>query len=143
MAELKSCFIELGCANVLTHLNSGNIIFSIDERDELVLADKIKAMIQERFDLYIPVIAILQEELKDLLSNSPAWWETDDKEIYDNLIFVIPSTTAKAIAKKIGKLTKELEQICICKNAIFWSFDRKNMRRRAGGKKQQAQEVAK
>ena len=26
---------------------------------------------------------------------------------------------------KIGEPTKELEQICICDNTIFWSFDRK------------------
>ena len=125
MAELKSYFIELGCADVFTHLNSGNIVFSIDGSIEIVLADKIKAMIQERFGLDIPVFVVLLEELKDLLSKAPVWWGTDDKEIYDNLIFVMPSATAEMIAEKIGEPTKELEQICICKNAIFWSFDRK------------------
>ncbi|MEG1138999.1 MAG: DUF1697 domain-containing protein [Lachnospiraceae bacterium] len=125
MAELKSCFIEVGFVDVFTHLNSGNIVFSSDETDKIALADKIKAMIQERFGLDIPVFVVLQEELKDLLSKAPVWWETDDKEIYDNLIFVMPSITAEMIADKIGEPTKELEQICICKNAIFWSFDRK------------------
>lgn len=126
MAELKSSFIESGCKDVFTYLNSGNIVFSIDEGNEIILADKIEEMIQERFKLYIPVFVILQEELKDLLSKAPVWWGTDDKEIYDNLIFVMPSTAAEIIAEKIGEPTKELEQICICKNAIFWSFDRKN-----------------
>ncbi|MEG0429182.1 MAG: DUF1697 domain-containing protein, partial [Hydrogenoanaerobacterium sp.] len=108
-----------------SHLNSGNIVFSSDETDKIVLADKIKAMIQERFGLDIPVFVILQEELKDLLSNAPVWWGTDDQEIYNNLIFVMPPVAAEIIAEKIGEPTKELEQICICKNAIFWSFDRK------------------
>lgn len=125
MTELKSGFIELGCADVFTHLNSGNIVFSIDESIQIVFADKIKAMIQERFELDIPIFVILQEELQDLLSKAPVWWGTDDKEIYDNLIFVMTSATAEMIAEKIGEPTKELEQICICKNAIFWSFDRK------------------
>ncbi|MEG2344783.1 MAG: DUF1697 domain-containing protein [Anaerovoracaceae bacterium] len=125
MTELKSCFIKLSFVDVFTHLNSGNIVFSSDETDEIAFADKIKAMIQERFGLDIPVFVILQEELKDLLSKAPVWWGTDDKEIYDNLIFVIPSIAAEIIAEKIGEPTKELEQICICKNAIFWSFDRK------------------
>lgn len=125
MAELKACFIELGGADVLTHLNSGNIVFSIDERIEIVLANKIQAMIQERFGLDIPVFLILQEELKHLLKIAPAWWGTDDKEIYDNLIFVMPSTTAELIAEKIGEPTTGLEQISICKNVIFWSFNRK------------------
>jgi uncharacterized protein (DUF1697 family) len=125
MTELKSGFIGLGCIDVFTYLNSGNIVFAIDESNETALADKIKAMIQERFGLDILVLVILQEELKELLSKAPVWCGTDDKEIYDNLIFVMPSTAAEIIAKKIGEPTKELEQICICKNAIFWSFDRK------------------
>lgn len=126
MTELKSCFIELGYIDVFTYLNSGNVVFSADEQSEIVLADKIKAMIQERFALNIPVFVILQEELEDLLSKAPAWWGTDNKEIYDNLIFVMPPAIAEILAEKIGEPTKKLEQICICKNAIFWSFDRKN-----------------
>lgn len=125
MTELKSCFIELGCADVFTHLNSGNIIFSIDESIEIAFADKIKEMIQEQFGLDVPVFVILQEELKDLLSKAPAWWGTDNKENYDNLIFVMPPSTAESIAEQVGEPTKDLEKICICNNAIFWSFDRR------------------
>lgn len=125
MLELKSSFMELGYADVRTYLNSGNVIFSIDAKDENILADEMKTMIQKRFDLDIPVFVILQEELVDLLSKAPEWWGTDDKEIYDNLIFVMLSSTAEVIAEKIGGPTKELEKIFICKNAIFWSFDRK------------------
>lgn len=39
--------------------------------------------------------------------------------------FVMPFSTAEAIAEKIGEPTKELEQIYIYNNVIFWSFDRK------------------
>ncbi|MEG0362182.1 MAG: DUF1697 domain-containing protein [Longicatena sp.] len=124
MEELKSCFIEVGFVDVFTHLNSGNIVFSSDKTDEFALADKIKGMIREQFGLDIPVFVILQEELKILLGKAPVWWGTDDKEIYDNLIFVMSSITAEMIAEKIGEPTKEVEQICICKNVIFWSFDR-------------------
>lgn len=124
MTELKSCFIGLGCADVFTHLNSGNVVFSIDERSEIVLADKIKVIIQERFGLDIPVFIITQEEVVNLLGNAPDWWGTDDKEIYDNLIFVLPPTTAEHIAKKIGEPTEGLERILINENYIFWSFDR-------------------
>lgn len=81
-------------------------------------------MIQKRFGLDIPVFVILQEKLEDILSKAPDWWGTSDKDIYDNLIFVMSPATAEIIAEKIGEPTKELEQICICDNTIFWSFDR-------------------
>ena len=67
---------------------------------------------------------ILQEKLEDILSKATDWWGTSDKDIYDNLIFVMSPATAEIIAEKIGEPTKELEQICICDNTIFWSFDR-------------------
>lgn len=125
MSQLKLCFTELGYIDVYTYLNSGNIVFSIDESDEIVLAETIREMIQQQFGLEIPVFVILQEKLIRLLEKAPAWWGTEDKEIYDNLIFIMPPATAEEIAEKIGEPTKELEQIYICDNAIFWSFDRK------------------
>ena len=125
MAELKSNFVELRYADVLTHLNSGNVIFSVRESDEIILADRIKTMIQKQFGLDIPVWVISQGKLKDLLSKAPDWWGTDDKEIYDNMIFVMPSTTAEIVAEKVGEPTEGLEQIYIYENVVFWSFDRK------------------
>lgn len=126
MPELKAYLIELGYVDVRTHLNSGNVIFSASENDEITLANTIKDMIRKRFDLDVPVFVILQGQLEKILSKAPDWWGTSDKEIYDNLIFVMSPTTAKTIVEKIGEPTKELEQVCICENAIFWSFDRKN-----------------
>ena len=76
-------------------------------------------MIQKRFGLDIPVFVILQEKLEDILSKAPDWWGTSDKDIYDNLIFVMSPATAEIIAEKIGEPTKGLEQICICDNTIF------------------------
>lgn len=125
MAELKTYFVKLSYVDVLTYLNSGNVIFSVSESDEIILADKIKTMIQKRFGIDIPVFVILQEKLEGLLSKAPDWWGTDNKEIYDNLIFVMPSVTAEIIAEKIGEPTKGLEQVYIHENVIFWSFDRK------------------
>lgn len=125
MPELKSRITELGYIEVLTYLNSGNVIFTARENEESILADTIRAMIRERFGLDIPVFVMLQEKLEALLGKAPDWWGTGDKERYDNLIFVMPPAAAQSISEKIGEPTKELEQISICENSIFWSFDRK------------------
>ena len=119
MPELKAYFTELGYIDVHTYLNSGNVAFSVDENNENTLSNSIKDMIQKRFGLDIPVFVILQEKLEDILSKAPDWWGTSDKDIYDNLIFVMSPATAEIIAEKIGEPTKELEQICICDNTIF------------------------
>ena len=124
MPDLKAGFTEIGGVDVVTYLNGGNVIFSMDENDEKDLTVKINKMIQERFDLDIPVFVIKQQVLKEVLNKAPDWWGMDNKEIYDNLIFVMPVSTAESIAKMIGEPTKELEQVFVYDNAIFWSFDR-------------------
>ena len=125
MPVLKSRLIELGYTDVLTYLNSGNVIFTAHENEESIFADTIRSMILERFDLDIPVFVMPQEDLEALLGKAPDWWGTADKDRYDNLIFVIPPAAAQSISEKIGEPTKALEQVFICDNAIFWSFDRK------------------
>lgn len=120
MPELKQCFIEQGYGNVVTYLNSGNVIFDCDGE-----AGNIKEMIQKQFDLDIPVLVIAQERLGKILTCAPEWWGSEDKAIYDNLIFVLPEKTAEELSEMIGEPSEELEKIFIHEDVIFWSFDRK------------------
>ena len=45
-------------------------------------------IIKNKFNLDIPIFVIKYEDLVDILDNSPDWWGTSDKKIYDNLIFM-------------------------------------------------------
>lgn len=83
-------------------------------------------MIKSRFDLDIPVFVIAKEELEDILCNAPDWWGNDDKEIYDNLIFIMPPATFADVFNEIGEPKEELEKIQDYKEAIFWSFSRRD-----------------
>ena len=123
MAELKQGFEALDFADVRTHLNSGNVAFSGEEGE---LSARIQAMIREHFGLDIPVLVVARDWLEDVLRDAPEWWNRGDKEIYDNLILVLPPTTAGDVAEKLGEPTADLEQVCVREGAIFWSFDRKN-----------------
>ena len=125
MPELKAALIEKGFSEVSTYLNSGNIIFSDVETDTIVLSEKIKTLIQEKFTLDIPVFVIAQNELKTLLTKAPSWWGSDSKDIYDNLIFAITPYSIETVADKIGEPSEKIEKVQICGNAAFWSFDRK------------------
>lgn len=119
MVELKQGFEALGFTEVRTHLNSGNVVFSGGEGE---LAARIQEMIRERFGLDVPVLVVARDWLEDVLRGAPNWWGRRDKEIYDNLILVLPP----AIAEKFGEPTEGLEQVCIREGAIFWSFERKS-----------------
>lgn len=126
MSELKKGFIELDFEEVATYLNSGNVIFSSTAYDTGVLSNQIKSMIQDRFGLDIPVLIILQEELKELLKNAPDWWGDDNKEIYDNLIFIMPPLSYEEFYDAVGDPKEEYEKVSPYKNVVFWSFSRKD-----------------
>ncbi|WP_407429225.1 DUF1697 domain-containing protein [Treponema sp.] len=135
MPELKTAFVEAGYVDVCTYLNSGNVIFSSDESDTVTLSAQIKELIAQKFSLEIPVFVISQTELCSLLEKAPDWWGSDDKAVYDNLIFAIPPHQIETVAEKIGEPSAELEKIEISGNAAFWSFDRKLYAKAAWWKK--------
>ncbi|MBS1362626.1 MAG: DUF1697 domain-containing protein [Bacilli bacterium] len=122
MVQLKTIFEEFGFKEVKTYLNSGNVIFSSNEDNMESLTKHIEMMIKNKFNLDIPVLIISKEELKDILQNAPEWWDNKNKEIYDNLIFIMPPLTFSEVFGEIGEPKKGLERIKNYKKAIFWSF---------------------
>ena len=126
MAELRQAFGQLSCTEVKTCLNSGNVIFSSDETDTRTLTHRIEARLEERFGFAIPVFVIAQEDLADILQHAPDWWGNDSKEIYDNLIFIMPPAAFDDVYREIGEPKAGLEQIQNYKSAVFWSFSRKD-----------------
>ena len=123
MEELRKGVSSLGYADVRSYLNSGNLLFSTAGTDEAVLAADIRAMIAERFGLDIPVYILAQEKLAQLLAQALDRWDTPDKTLYDNLIFVLPTAAAENIAAMIGEATPGLERIQLCGDVIFRGFD--------------------
>lgn len=91
------------------------------------LADRIERMMQCEFGLDIPVFVILQEELADILQPAPDWWGTENQEIYDNLVFLLPPVTFQEVYHEIGAPKEGLEQIQEYRSAVFWSFSRKEV----------------
>ena len=129
MAELKN-ELSTKYQNVLTYLNSGNVILDSDkDKDKEYVMNDIYNIIKNRFNLDIPVFVITSSELEDILKSSPKWWGTNNKETYDNLIFIIPPTKYEEVYNVIGEPKADIEQIIEYNNSIFWTFDLKNYRK--------------
>ncbi|MBR3267593.1 MAG: DUF1697 domain-containing protein [Oscillospiraceae bacterium] len=123
MPALKAELEALGFSEVSTYLNSGNAIFASDS-DAAKIRAAIEAMIAEKFSMQIPVYVTEQDALTEILSHAPKWWGTGSKERYDNLIFILSDDTPENICALIGEPSEELETVQICRNVIFWTFDR-------------------
>ena len=128
MSELKKVLEENNYKNVSTYLNSGNVILESESSKEDI-TKSVYEIIKDTFNLDIPVFVATSTELEDVLNNSPKWWVTDSKEIYDNLICIIPPTKYEEVYSEIGEPKENIDQIKEYNNYIFWSFDLKNYRK--------------
>jgi len=120
MAELKVLFEENNFNDVITYINSGNIIFSSNVDNEYKIKNICETMIADKFKLNIIAAIISVKALEDSLNNAPTWWD-NDKESKHNAIFVIPPATAEDIIKQVGLIKPEYEKVNVCGQVIFWS----------------------
>ena len=111
MTELKKGFEKLGLEGVKTYLNSGNVVFS-------------------------------SEELEDILQHAPDWWDDENKDIYDNLIFILPPLTFTDVLREIREPKEGLERVMDYKNAVFRSFVRKDYQKTNWWSKTASSDVA-
>ena len=120
MVTLKECFERHGFTNVVTYLNSGNVIFASEEIDSLQLTKDCEKLIELEFDLKITVTIIPGTVLLAALEQMPEWWNTD-KESKHNVIFVIPPTTTEEVIASVGEVKAQYEKVAYHEQVIFWS----------------------
>ncbi len=121
MPALKIAFEEIGFLDVITYINSGNVIFSSDIKNESELIRISESAIANTFKLNIRVTVVSAKNLSDILKNAPDWWDTDNKEVYDNAIFVISPTSVEEVFAEVGDAKPEYEKVGKYGNVIFWS----------------------
>jgi len=119
MPALKAAFERQGFQNVITYINSGNIIFDSDLTESDVKS-ACEDLIEASFGLKIAVGIITADELSDALAHAPAWWDAD-AESKHNAIFVIPPATVQDVCAQIGDIKPEYEKIFYFNKIIFWS----------------------
>lgn len=123
MSELKAELEKNGFTDVLTYINSGNIIFTSDNINEQELKENCETIIINRFQLNISVAIINAKELIATFEHAPFWWNADTNSKH-NAIFVIPPTTVEEVCKEVGEIKPEYEQVEFYNRVIFWSAPR-------------------
>ena len=63
MTDLKSCFESLAFTNVSTYIQSGNILFLSDEKDQTKLTNKISKALSEKFNYNLPIMIFSKKQL--------------------------------------------------------------------------------
>lgn len=120
MPELKAAFEEHAFHDVITYINSGNIIFSTSMEDAQEIKKQCETIIQDKFKLNISVMIISAQDYIEAMQHIPVWWGKDSQSKH-NAIFVVPPVSAQEVIQQIGQTKPEYEQVGYYKQVIFWS----------------------
>jgi len=72
MADLKNLFVNLGYDNVITYIQSGNVIFNSKyDKNVLEIASHIEDGIKEKFGYEVPVIVIKKDDIIVAIDSNP------------------------------------------------------------------------
>ncbi len=125
MPLLKEAFEQAGFLEVITYINSGNVIFSSEQEDIPRLIKICEDAIAKKFGLSIPVGVVSSDQLADAVGAAPEWWDIkSEQEMVHQAIFLIPPITAEEVFTAVGEPKPEFEQVGHYNNVIFWSAER-------------------
>lgn len=131
MPRLKALFESLGCKNVSTYINSGNVVFG-DERSVMELVPAIEASIEKTFGLKVRVVLRDLHSIQKLCEAIPKGW-TNDSEQKTDVLFLWDEIDDEDIMDKIV-INPEIENAKYIDGALVWNIGRENVTRGGGVK---------
>src|SRR5436853_2560798 len=92
MTDLKALYETLKFTNVITYIQSGNIIFKSKSASDKKLAKRIEDAIYERYSFNVPVIIRNIEEMKHAISTNPLLKQSniDTEKLHITFLAQIP-----------------------------------------------------
>ncbi len=124
MKKLKTLFEALGCINVSTYINSGNVIFESKENQKNILK-KVEDELKQEFGFEIPILIKTEREMKKIADSIPDNWQNDSAQRTD-VAYLFPEIDSIKILDELP-LKKEFIEVRYIKGAIYWNVKRENV----------------
>lgn len=119
MTSLKACFEKGGFQNVLTYIQSGNVIFESKEKSEKIV-EKIEKICSKTFNYTSKVVIRSLPQMKKTVANIPKDW-LEKTDIRCNLAFIKEPATAKTVAKEV-ELREDVDSMQIGDGVLYISY---------------------
>jgi len=104
MTDLKSCFENMGFTGVSTFIQSGNVIFISDEKDNTRLTNKIELVLSDRFNYSSRIVLVSHKQLRKVIEQAPVGFGTEpDKYRYDAVFLKEPLRPDDVLGKIITR----------------------------------------
>jgi uncharacterized protein (DUF1697 family) len=125
MARLKEVFVTVGFGDVRTFINSGNVVFTADQRGTEVIATEIEKAIEKEFGFEVKVLVKDADEMTAITAAIPENW-VDDKTMRTYVMFLWTGLDASAIVDDLP-LKDGIDNVIHVPGAIIWQVERRHV----------------
>lgn len=77
MKELKEVLENQGYTNVITYINSGNVIVETSQQKNETLRNEIEQLLEKTFHMPLKVVIRSEKELRTIAENVPSSWKNE------------------------------------------------------------------
>ena len=118
MVDLRNLFEKLGCGNVETYIQSGNVVFDCTEEVSTTLTAMLEAAIVNTFGHNVPVFIRAANDFYRILNNNP--FTVDElhqtSKLYVTFLYHLPLSTT---LDKLAKPGKEAAEFALGTGEIY------------------------
>jgi len=119
MAELRACLEELGCKNVVTYIQSGNVVLDSSLGAE-ELRKKIESILPMQFELgnsIVKVLILTHIEIQKVIDDRPNGFGDEPDKYHSDVIFLMDISVNVAI--KVFRPKEGVDKIWPGKGVIY------------------------
>lgn len=125
MKQLKESFEQAGMSNVITYINTGNVIFEQDGLSQHELVHLLEQAIANDFRLQIKVVIRSIEQYAAMMKDIPDHW-TNDASMKCDVMFLWEEVDHEATLEQLT-IKPEIDTVRYVNGAIVWSIAKENV----------------
>ncbi|MBM4427361.1 MAG: DUF1697 domain-containing protein [Chloroflexi bacterium] len=120
MADLKACFEFLEFSDVVTYIQSGNVLFKSAEKDKTKLTNLIEMELSKRFNYAARLVTVTHKELKKTVDTAPRGFGSETEKFHYDVIFLKEPLTPKEAMQSV-KVREGVDAAYAGKQALYFS----------------------
>lgn len=125
MSELRSCFEDLGFANVDTYIQSGNVIFETRARKVENVYKKIAKGLAKCFDYEGVVVLVSQGQMERIVKRAPKEFAKDKLTLRCDVMFLAPGLVPGRIVHSIPN-NPSVDRVWKGPRCVYFARDHKD-----------------
>lgn len=125
MKMLKQTFEKVGMNDVVTYINSGNIIFSYEDVTKTELSHILEEAIYSDFQLQIKVLIRSIDEVREIISRIPDTWK-NDKKTKSDVMFLWEEIDDESVLENLV-IKPGFDTVKYTPGAILWTVAKKDV----------------